>query len=647
MTSPLRISLLTSSSIKTLLFFATAWALTLFIYSQGWSGGWHFDDAPNLNNLLAVFGNGQIDWSAAQDFVLSGDAGPLGRPIALASFLIDGSTWPTSPRALLYTNTLLHGLNAVLFCGLWLAVLRQRGQSSKQAHWIAVTASILWFLQPILVSGVLMAVQRMALLSSSFMLLGAWLYVLGRQHLETRPALGWSLILCGLGGGTLLGVFSKEQAALLPLLLWVLDACLLRQSDLNSTQQKLWRLFKLFAFYLPAIVITLYLLRIVLNADSAYANREFNLSERLWTQSVILWDYLRLGLLPRALSFGPFHDDYPALSASLTTFFAVIAWLCVFIISWLLRHKNRWPLFALLWFWMAHLVESTVVPLELYFEHRNYLAIAGPLLALVALASQWAQSDKPRQRIVVGLLSIYGLLLAGVLWQVTSLFGQSPVAAQLWHEQHPQSIRAAQYLASGLSERGDTAGALIILDETATRHSGSAGALNLQGLQLACVLNAPKDELQTRLDSVLTELPKASKRFSINDPLNKLKTILANDGCNGFLNRDMLIKITKTALSTDSINRIAMERSNMHYFLSTLYLDARDLGQTMHHLELAMQAVPQLQTMQIMVNVLLSAGLKQEALELMDDYTPNWPKNPWLRKKQQLQWQQLREQLES
>lgn len=634
-------------SLMAIAFLVAAWALTLFIYSQGWSGGWHFDDFPNLNNLLIVFGSGQIDWSAAHDFVFSGDAGPLGRPIALASFLIDGSTWPTLPRALLYTNTLLHGLNALLFCTLWLAVLRQRGQSSNQASWIAVTASILWFLQPILASGVLMAVQRMALLSSSFMLLGAWLYVLGRQHLENRSVLGWSFMLCGLGGGTLLGVFSKEQAALLPLLLWVLDVCLLRQPHLNSAQQKLWRLFKLFAFYLPALVITLYLLRIVLNADSAYANREFTLSERLWTQSIILWDYLRLGLLPRALSFGPFHDDYPVLSASLTTVMAVIAWLCVFIISWLLRHKNRWPLFALLWFWIAHLVESTVVPLELYFEHRNYLAIAGPLLALVALSSQWAQRDKRRQRIVVGLLSVYGLLLAGVLWQVTSLFGQSPVAAQLWHEQHPQSIRAAQYLASGLSERGDTAGALIILDETAIRHSGSAGALNLQGLQLACVLHATENELQVRLDKVLTEIPQASKRFSINDPLNKLKTILDQDGCNNFLSTSILIQITQAALNNENLSRIPMERSNMHYFLSTIYMDIRDLGNTMFHLEAAMQAVPQLQTMQIMINVLLSAGLKKEALELMDDYTPNWPKNPWLRKKQQLQWQQLREQLES
>lgn len=640
-----RAFLLYNSSIKAPLLFTIIWVLALFIYSQGWSGGWHFDDAPNLNNLLAVFGSGQINWSAAHDFVFSGDAGPLGRPIALASFLIDGSTWPASPRALLYTNSLLHGINALLFYGLWLAVLHQHGQSSKQAHWIAVTASILWLLQPILVSGVLMAVQRMALLSSSFMIIGAWLYVSGRQHIETRPILGWTLILSGLGGGTLLGVFSKEQAGLLPLLLWVLDTNLLRKSHLHGTQQKLWRLFKLFAFYLPTAFISLYFLRTALNADAAYANRDYDLHERLWTQSVILWDYLRLGLFPRALAFGPFHDDYPVLGASLTTVLAVTAWLLTFLAAWYLRHKNRWPLFALLWFFVAHLVESTVIPLELYFEHRNYLAIAGPLLALVALASQWAQSDKPRQRITIGLFSAYGLLLASVLWQVTSLFGQNPVAAQLWHEQHPQSIRAAQYLASGLSERGDIAGALAVLDETAINHPSSAGAVNLQSLQLACVLNASQDELQTRLDKVLSDLPLASKRFSINDPLNKLKTILDNGRCNNFLTHDILVKITETALDNINLSRIPMERSNMHYFLATLYIDTRDLGRTMLHLEAAMQAVPQLQTMQIMVQVLVSAELKQEALELMDEYPPKWPKNPLLRKKQQQQWKLLHEQL--
>ena len=637
-----------ASSLKAVLFLAAIWSLVLFFYSLGWSGDWHFDDAPNLNNLLAVFGNGQIDLSAAQDFVFSGTAGPLGRPISLASFLIDGSTWPASPRALLYTNSLLHGLNALLFCGLWLAVLRQRGQDSTQASWIAVSASLLWLLQPILASGVLMAVQRMTLLSSSFMLLGAWLYVLGRQHLETRPIKGWTLMLSGLGGGTLLGVFSKEQAALLPLLLWVLDACLLRQPHLNNTHQKLWHLFKLLAFYLPAAVIALYLLRIVLNADAAYANRDFNLNERLWTQSIILWDYLRLGLFPRTLAFGPYHDDYPILGASLTTILAATAWLLLFVVFWLLRHKSRWPLFALLWFWVSHLVESTVVPLELYFEHRNYLAIAGPLLALTALTTQWAQNDKARQRIIIGMLSIYGLLLAGILWQVTSLFGQNAVASQLWHQQHPHSTRAAQYLAGSLSDRGDVAGALAVLDDTASHHPDVAGGLNLQGLLLACTLNTAQDELQDRLNKVLTQLPLVTKQFDINDPLDKLKTILNKDSCNDFLSHDMLVQIAKKALGNANLSRIPTFRSNVHYFLGTLYIDARDLGNTMQHLEAAMQAVPQLQTMQLMVKVLLSANLKQEALELMDEYTPSSrSKSFWLRKKQQQQWQQLREQLES
>lgn len=638
---------LRSASIKICLLLFFVWASILFIYSQGWSGGWHFDDEPNLSSLSVVFDNGKFDWNAAQDFVFSGDAGPLGRPIALISFLIDGSAWPLNPSSFLYTNSLLHGINALLLCGLWLAVLCQREQANFHNAWIAVIASMLWFLQPILVSGVLMVVQRMALLSSSFMLLGAWMYVLGRQKLETRPVIGWVLIFLGLCGGTFLGVFTKEQAALLPILLWMLDKNLLIQPSLKGFQKRLWKLFNIFCFYIPAILIFIYLLNIVINADTAYMSRNFDLHERLWSQSVILWDYLRLAFFPRALAFGPFHDDYPVFGASPVSIFSVVAWLVVFIVFWCFRHRSRWPLFALLWFLIGHSVESTVVPLELYFEHRNYLPLAGPLLAIVAFFYQLAVNNKRRQRMMIVLLSIYSLLLATVLWQVTSLFGQSTTAAQLWYERHPQSVRAAQYLAADLSERGDVKSALEVLDRTAMRHSGSAGALYLQGLQLACVLKAPKKELQFRFEQVLSNLSQVSRRFSIYDSLSKLEYILKEDACNDFLTVNMLVQITETALNNEQMSSVPMERSNMHYFLSGLYMDARDLNNTMRHLEAAMQAVPQPQTMDLMVNMLISAGLKQEALELMDKYEPIWPKNPWLRNKQQQEWQQLRKKLDS
>lgn len=624
-----------------------SFVLGISLYSMGWSGSWHFDDAPNLNNLLLVFANGPINWHAAQDFVLSGDAGPLGRPIALASFLIDGSTWPESPSALLYTNSLIHLLNALLLCGLLLSTLRLHGTAEHRAQLLAVIAASLWLTQPILVSGVLMAVQRMALLSSTFMLAGAWLYVAGRSRLEQTPVSGWIFMLFGLGGGTVLGVFSKEQAGLLPLLIWTLDSCLLPKPELNTNQQRLWRAFKVLAFYLPATFIALYLGKIVLNAEQAYAYRDFNLAERLWTQSVILWDYLRLTLLPRAPAFGPFHDDYPVYEIGLLPFIAVVAWLAIFFIAFKLRKKNRWPLFAITWFFLAHLVESTVVPLELYFEHRNYLAIVGPLLAACVLIATWASEHKKRLYIAIGGTVLYSVFLLFVLSQVTSLFGNNSVAAQIWHQQHPTSARAAQYLAGGLADSGDIPAALYVLDQQAEVNMHEASALHLQGLQLACVLNRSTSELEQRLGRALDSLSLANKRFSINDPLNKLKTIYDNQGCNEFLTRDMLISIAELALTNDKISGIAMERSNLNYYIATLHLDSRNLDKTMLHLEQAMQAVPQLVTLQLMVNILSSAGLHQESLQIMEEYPVKWPKNPWLRKTQQQTWNQIYNKLHS
>lgn len=626
---------------KALSFLCGIVLVMILIYSNSWSGNWHFDDHANLGQLAEVFSNGVINWRAAYEFVFTGDAGPLGRPISLASFLIDGSAWPIEPRAFFYTNTLLHLLNGLLLCGLWLTVVRQTNKQNTQAEWIALVASALWLMQPLLASGMLMAVQRMTVLSSSFMLLGAWLYVLGRERLHKSPVAGWLLIIFGLGGGTVLGVFTKEQAAILPLLLWVLERWVLTPPQLRGKEQKLWLGFKVVAFYLPALAIALYLGRILVNYQGSFAGRDFNLQERLWTEGIILWDYLRLVILPRAFEFGPFHEDYQIHNASLLAIIALVAWIVVFGVCFALRHKTRWPLFGLLWYLVAHLIESTVVPLELYFEHRNYIAIAGPLLAVVALSRQWAQKSPGRRYVVMAGFSLYAMLLLFVLWQVTSMFGQPRVAARLWYEQHPTSVRAAQYLASELSDAGDIEGALQVLDEISDAQV-LTGATRLQALQLACVLDKPHAELKQRLALVLSELPNAGKRFSINDPLSRIKLLMERKNCGGFFDLAKLELIAMTALESPAFIAQPREQSNIHFFISTLYIDARNLGMSMHHMETAMQAEPQLITLQNMVGLLESAGLYQEALELFEQYPVRWPKNPILRNKQQQEWQELK-----
>src|SRR5690606_8522142 len=131
---------------------------------------------------------------------------------------------------------------------------------------------------------------------------------------------------------------------------------------------------------------------------------------------------------------GPFHDDYPVHGANVKTVLAALAWFFVLVFFWLIRRKTRWPIFAIVWFLVAHIIESTVVPLELYFEHRNYLAIAGPLLASIVLVAQWAARNRGRESLAIAMAAIYAISLSFVLWQVASIFGQDEVAARLWHE---------------------------------------------------------------------------------------------------------------------------------------------------------------------------------------------------------------------
>lgn len=620
--------------------------LCLFLYSFGWSGGWHFDDAPNLERLSQVFSQARLNGNAAIEFVFSGDAGPLGRSIALASFLIDGSGWPFYPEEMLYTNSLLHILNGTLLFAILLNLGRLQGWEVSKSAWIAALSAGLWLLLPISASSSLMAVQRMAVLSNSFMLLGLWFYLLGRAQLGISSWRCWLWMVGGLGGGTLIGVLTKEQAAILPLLVWVLEAWLLPRPQLDkNAHRNLWRLFQFLFFYFPAFLILAYLMHVVLSAQEIYVTREFDLAQRLWTQSIILWDYLRLGFFPRSSGFGPFHDDYHIYDVGFPTVIAVLSWGAFFVIAWCVRKKTKLLMFALLWFLVAHLIESSVVPLELYFEHRNYLAMAGPMFAL--LVALWEWGERNRKIRLVGLVVLaYGGIMASVLFQVTSLFGDSELAAEIWYIEHPGSMRASQYIAQQYSKKNELDVSLRILDDAARKNINS-GALTLQGLQLACVLNKPQGDLEQRLEQVLKELPIAPQRFAITQTLGKLKVLHDNEDCEGFIRQRHLRLIAQGALNNPHISAVAIEKSNLHMFLALQAIEARNLDQTMHHLLGALDAYPQISTLKLTSGVLRSAGIGEEMTSILEQYQPRWPRNPWLRKRMQKEWREITELVDS
>ena len=166
---------------------------------------------------------------------------------------------------------------------------------------------------------------------------------------------------------------SKENGALLPWLIAVVEISLFRGEWRGRANPQLARA-GLAVFILPLVMVGVVLLFFPEVITGRYIGRDFSLSERVLTQSRILWRYLGWLVLPDIRAMGFFHDDIVAskgLLLPLGTFLSLFTW--VVVIGSAITLRRRWPLllFALLFYLVAHSMESSVLPLEMVFEHRN------------------------------------------------------------------------------------------------------------------------------------------------------------------------------------------------------------------------------------------------------------------------------------
>src|SRR5690606_22938843 len=129
-----------------------------------------------------------------------------------------------------------------------------------------------------------------------------------------------------------------------------------------------------------AIAVLVFVLQVLPAAmhPSAYLGRDFTLGQRLLTQLHVLLVYLGQIVLPWPDRLLFYYDNFP-VSRSLLSPVSTLVGLVVLVImgagAWLAR--ARWPLVSLGigWFFVGHALTSNVWPLELAFEHRNYLAL--------------------------------------------------------------------------------------------------------------------------------------------------------------------------------------------------------------------------------------------------------------------------------
>ncbi len=363
--------------------------LTFSCYWVGLSGPLIFDDEQNLVPLREwLVGNQTWQW-----VVLGNKSGLLGRPISMLSFVINvwllgGDIW-----VLKLGNLLIHLATSLVVY----AVFRRLslvGGALRSVHstatWLPLAGAAIWCLHPLFVSTVLYVIQRMAMLSALFVLLAMLSYLNGRiavRQGSRRKALLW--LILGVPTFTLLATFSKENGILAPALCGLLE-WLVFVPTAGKPRHRLSRVLIFFTLLLPLLMaITLTLWGHPLIAEG-YANRPFSMLERLLTQSRVLWSYVGSLMLPFGPKLGLYHDDYPmsvGLFDPTSTAVAIVAWGLVVIGAWRLRSAAPGVSLGVGVFLVGHSLESSVFPLLMYFEHRNYLPGVGFIWAMLSLLS--------------------------------------------------------------------------------------------------------------------------------------------------------------------------------------------------------------------------------------------------------------------
>lgn len=417
--------------------------LVLLAFWPGLGGSFLLDDFPIIvsNQSLHLT---YLDWETLSTAAMSYDRS-LPRPLAMAWFGLDFLIGGKNPWGFKLSNLLLHGANAAAVFAFVALLLQMASLPARSARRLALLLAGIWALHPLQVSTVLYVVQRMEMLSASFVLLALTTYLQGRRQQIEGNGSGWPLLwVSGLLAG--LGMLSKETAILFPLFALALEVTVLK---FCSRQQRDTRWLK--AGYAVGLIFgcLAFLNWVVLPHmhPQAYASRDFSLAERLLSQPRVLTMHLAQILLPLSETMTFHYDQFVVSTGWLqpaSTATSTLLLVGLFTVAIVMRHRR--PLLALgvFWFFIAHFLTSNVFGLEMVFEHRNYLALLGVPLALLGLVHFATSATAPRSLIAAGLA--VALVCGAITHSRAILWGEPLALSRYLVEINPASPRASSDL---------------------------------------------------------------------------------------------------------------------------------------------------------------------------------------------------------
>ncbi len=389
----------------------------LAIYSNTFHASWHFDDEINILKNEPLNLNELSCQNLKKTFFASLDGSKtIYRPIACLSFALNYFFGKDNVFGYHVVNLSIHVLAAFflflfLYHTLNLPLLKAR--YGPNSYSIALLATVLWAINPVQIQAVTYIVQRMASMAGMFYIISMYFYLRGRTS-EHRVLQSLYFSLCFFAAALAFG--SKENAAMLPMSIFLFDLLLIQ--GLTRENIKRNSIVLLVLIFIPLI------LALVLNGPSifsiehllsGYEKRAFTLMERLLTEPRIILFYISLLLYPMPDRLCILHDISIShnFSDPPTTIVSILIILGILFLS--IVKSRQWPFisYCIIFFFINHLIESSVFPLELIFEHRNYIPsmlFFVPVAILLLMALQ-RLSEKRSMQVIISIFII--LVLVG------------------------------------------------------------------------------------------------------------------------------------------------------------------------------------------------------------------------------------------
>lgn len=344
----------------------------LVVYSNTFNAGLHYDDSVNIirNKHIHI---DSLDWQSIKGTWFAGGARGdiyhpvLYRPVAMFSFALNYYFHELDVLGYHIVNTVVHIITAIflfLFIVQTLRLPKLREKYGDYAFHIAGIATLLWAINPVQLTNVTYIVQRQNSLCGMFYIIAMYFYIRARKSYSVRDYVFSGLAIC-------LAMGSKENAIM------VFPAIMLFELLFFGISRKKLMVFA--GFVVGAILLTLAVQGPeTFGTDSlmkGYAKRDFTLGQRLLTEPRVIVFYIMLLIFPYHKLLSLTHV-VPLSSGLLNPPETLVSLLIIGIILTLaIMNIKKHPFIAycVFFFFLNHLVEGTVIPLELVYEHRNYI----------------------------------------------------------------------------------------------------------------------------------------------------------------------------------------------------------------------------------------------------------------------------------